>query len=249
MSSLSEKARGQWHRILERFGVDSSCLDGKHHPCPACGGSDRFRFDDKEGRGTHICNQCGAGDGIELVRKLGGYPDFKTTAAAIESAMGWSGEPLSEADKQAYKAKMQTLRQERIEQEQEAQKQAAQKAAMAWEMAEPATQDNAPYLKTKGVQAHGVRSAAGCLVVPVQDETGALTSLQTIKPDGSKTFTTGGRVGGCYHRIKGNGRLLVVVEGYATGASIHEALGCHVAVAFNAGNLEKVAASIYAKDV
>ncbi len=37
-----------------------------------CGGSDRFRFDDKEGRGTWFCNQCGAGDGLKLVEKVFG---------------------------------------------------------------------------------------------------------------------------------------------------------------------------------
>ncbi|MDI5829610.1 hypothetical protein MJN51_36035, partial [Salmonella enterica subsp. enterica serovar Kentucky] len=35
----------------------------RHAPCPACGGKDRFRFDDN-GRGSFICNQCGAGDGL-----------------------------------------------------------------------------------------------------------------------------------------------------------------------------------------
>jgi hypothetical protein len=44
----------------------------RHQACPVCGGSDRFRFDDKEGRGTWFCNQCGAGDGLagrESVRR------------------------------------------------------------------------------------------------------------------------------------------------------------------------------------
>ncbi|MDV3452327.1 primase-helicase zinc-binding domain-containing protein [Klebsiella pneumoniae] len=40
--------------------------------CPVCGGADRFRFDDKEGRGTWFCNQCGAGDGLKLVEKVFG---------------------------------------------------------------------------------------------------------------------------------------------------------------------------------
>ncbi|SUE86050.1 bacteriophage P4 DNA primase [Salmonella enterica] len=44
----------------------------RHQSCPVCGGSDRFRFDDKEGRGTWFCNQCGAGDGLKLVEKVFG---------------------------------------------------------------------------------------------------------------------------------------------------------------------------------
>ena len=38
----------------------------------ACGGKDRFRLDDKEGRGTWFCNQCGNGDGLDLVRLVTG---------------------------------------------------------------------------------------------------------------------------------------------------------------------------------
>lgn len=57
MSTTAQKAAGQWANILTRFGADAAALDGKHHPCPACGGKDRFRFDDKDGRGTHFCSQ------------------------------------------------------------------------------------------------------------------------------------------------------------------------------------------------
>lgn len=60
-------AVGRWHGILGRFGMDVG--DGKHRPCPLCGGKDRFRFDDKGGEGTWICNQCGAGDGLSLLMK------------------------------------------------------------------------------------------------------------------------------------------------------------------------------------
>ncbi|WP_432416720.1 primase-helicase zinc-binding domain-containing protein [Salmonella enterica] len=47
-------------------------IKNRHQSCPVCGGSDRFRFDDKEGRGTWFCNQCGAGDGLKLVEKVFG---------------------------------------------------------------------------------------------------------------------------------------------------------------------------------
>ncbi len=64
---VKEEANCKWHGILSRFGMDVG--DGKHRPCPLCGGKDRFRFDDKEGRGTYLCGQCGSGDGISLVMK------------------------------------------------------------------------------------------------------------------------------------------------------------------------------------
>ncbi len=47
-------------------------IKNRHQACPVCGGADRFRFDDKRGRGTWFCNQCGAGDGLKLVEKVFG---------------------------------------------------------------------------------------------------------------------------------------------------------------------------------
>ena len=46
------KGQGQWPSILEKLGIDASYLKNKHGPCPACGGTDRFRFDNKMGSGT-----------------------------------------------------------------------------------------------------------------------------------------------------------------------------------------------------
>lgn len=84
---LAERAQGRWASILPAIGVDRAHLSAKHGPCPMCGGRDRFRFDNKEGRGTWICSHCGAGSGIDLVmRKMG--LDFKEAARRIESVMG-----------------------------------------------------------------------------------------------------------------------------------------------------------------
>lgn len=62
-------AAGRWRAILAACGVPEQGLDGKGRPCPICGGTDRFVFDDKWGRGNFFCRRCGAGDGIELVRR------------------------------------------------------------------------------------------------------------------------------------------------------------------------------------
>ena len=64
---IVEAARGKWHGILPQLGIDSKYLVKRHGPCPMCGGKDRFIFDNKEGRGTYHCNQCGAGSGLQLV--------------------------------------------------------------------------------------------------------------------------------------------------------------------------------------
>ncbi|MBW3312860.1 DNA primase, partial [Klebsiella pneumoniae] len=65
-----KQACGHWPRILPALGM--KVIKNRHQACPVCGGADRFRFDDKEGRGTWFCNQCGAGDGLKLVEKVFG---------------------------------------------------------------------------------------------------------------------------------------------------------------------------------
>ncbi len=84
---LREVCRGRWQAILPALGVDPRFLSGKHGPCPICGGKDRWRFDDKEGNGTWICSQCGAGDGIALAMQVNRW-DFKEAAERIGPLAG-----------------------------------------------------------------------------------------------------------------------------------------------------------------
>jgi len=105
-----------------------------------------------------------------------------------------------------------------------------------------------PYLARKGVGAYGIRERHGRLLIPLRDASGALFNLQSIRPDGEKRFLRGGRVNGLYHAI-GSAVTdeLCIAEGYATAASVHEATGLPVAVAFNARNLEGVARALRQK--
>lgn len=80
-------ARGKWRGILMQLGVPDNALRNRHGPCPMCGGEDRFRFDDAEGRGTWICNQCGAGDGMKLALAYTGKT-FPEVAALIDGMVG-----------------------------------------------------------------------------------------------------------------------------------------------------------------
>ncbi|UUZ68268.1 toprim domain-containing protein [Polaromonas sp. P2-4] len=126
------------------------------------------------------------------------------------------------------------------------QQQASQTAAALWQEAAqvPAAHE---YLTRKRIKPHGVKFDGHRLLIPMRDTADKLHSLQTITPDGDKRFHPGGRVKGCYHSIgKPSGRL-IVCEGYATGASIHEATGYAVAVAFNAGNVALVATALHRK--
>ena len=82
-----ERARGRWREILPRLGIETRYLTNKHGPCPLCGGKDRYRFDDRNGEGTYICGQCGAGAGLLLVRKKNGW-DFRTAVSEIDKIIG-----------------------------------------------------------------------------------------------------------------------------------------------------------------
>lgn len=84
---LRDRAQGRWHGILGTLGVAASHLTGKHGPCPMCGGKDRFRFDNKDGKGTFYCSGCGAGDGVKLAMQFLGL-EFKEAAAEIEKYIG-----------------------------------------------------------------------------------------------------------------------------------------------------------------
>ncbi|WP_182179288.1 DUF7146 domain-containing protein [Methylobacterium radiotolerans] len=84
---LADRARGHWAALLPDLGVDRRYLTAKQGPCPICGGKTRFRFDDKEGRGTWICNHCGAGDGADLVMKVTGM-SFRDLAERLDPMIG-----------------------------------------------------------------------------------------------------------------------------------------------------------------
>ncbi|PWB83996.1 MAG: DNA primase [Methylocystaceae bacterium] len=124
---------------------------------------------------------------------------------------------------------------------------AAASARSRWTNAKPCGEDH-PYLRKKGVQANGAREAHGCVVIPVYigDD---LVSIQTIDADGDKLFAKGTRVEGGYFTIGDatQARVIVIGEGFATCATIHENSGLPAVVAFNAGNLLPVAKRVREK--
>jgi putative DNA primase/helicase len=85
--NIMDRAQGRWKGILGALGIETKYLVDRHGPCPMCSGKDRWRWDNKEGRGTFYCSVCGAGNGIDLLKKFHGW-DFKTAAKKIESVLG-----------------------------------------------------------------------------------------------------------------------------------------------------------------
>jgi len=154
--------------------------------------------------------------------------------------------PLTPAEREAFRRQAEDAR-ARAEMERKVQQDdAARRAGELWLKASRVKRH--PYLTAKKVSAHGIRQSGDSLLIPLFDADDALHSLQSIGPDGTKKFLPGGRVTGCFHLIgepRGAAAVLVC-EGYATGATLHEATGMPVVVAFSAGNLRPVSLALRA---
>lgn len=101
---VRQQAQGKWHMILHSLGYHVSSNPKEHTPCPACGGKDRFRFDDIEGKGTWLCSQGGkgqvSGDGLSfLIDHVGMRPN--QAQQAVASVLGITAPTMQQAQPQA----------------------------------------------------------------------------------------------------------------------------------------------------
>jgi predicted P-loop ATPase len=118
---------------------------------------------------------------------------------------------------------------------------AAKVAAQMWAEAKPCKTHG--YLTKKCAKSFGLRVSGDLLLIPAYNEKGVLATVQKIGPDGTKRFHPGGKKQGSFFLIGTitDGCTIHLVEGYATGASVHEATGHPVVVAYDSGNLPTVA--------
>lgn len=166
-------------------------------------------------------------------------------------------EPINQQEIEARRAKRRAEEEAaRVEREQRL-AQAAQRANEIWLQATDTDGSGIPYLERKEVQAFGLkhgrswRNGVTALLIPMRNIDGHLVSLQAIFDQDNpelgrdRDYLPGGQRRGSFHLIGGKPTgaqpTIVVCEGYSTGASIHQATGYPVAVAFDAGNLAAVA--------
>lgn len=103
---IMQRAQNRWREILPALGADAKLLTNRGTACPVCGGKDRFRFDDKEGKGTWFCNQShssetanasgSAGNGFALIMDMKRC-DFAEAARLVETVIGTESAPLAAA--------------------------------------------------------------------------------------------------------------------------------------------------------
>lgn len=109
-----------------------------------------------------------------------------------------------------------------------------------------------PYLEKKRVHPHNIkiRKKHNELIVPLYGQGGKVFSIQRITASGGKYLFAGGRKQGCYFPFctaKEDLSIILLCEGFSTGASIREATNLPVFSAIDSGNLKPVHTVLKAK--
>lgn len=159
----------------------------------------------------------------------------------------WQAASDRDPDEQAaFLVRVKQAKEEAAKLELEIRKRCREKSAYLWKKGRDADAKH-PYLAAKAVMPHGIRQLKNALLVPVRDTTGTMHGLQFIMPDGSKRFKAGTVITACYHAIGQAKDRILIAEGYATGATLHELTGHATACSFTAGNLKPVAEALRQK--
>lgn len=242
-------SENNWPHVLGCLNINVPDSPRRHAPCPACGGKDRFRFDDN-GRGSFICNQCGAGDGLDLIKRVN---NCDTTEAALLAADVLGIDYRTTETPEATSQKREQLETERQRREQERLKRAEKDEQQRRDtfsrqfddMRRKAVNGKSDYLVAKGVGDFTFPVLPdGSLLLALVDKSGAVTAAQTITSHGEKRLLTGSAKRGAYHAINApeTTQSILIAEGLATALSAHlirpEAL---TVAAIDAGNLLYVA--------
>ncbi|MND56793.1 DNA primase TraC [compost metagenome] len=237
---------GVWRQTLEGYGC--KLPNGRHHgPCPVCGGKDRFRFDDKDGRGTWFCSQCDpqSGGGLLLLSRYLGKPTIETAKELIGQDM-----PRTVAPVRKHSATDEQMREE-------LRKRAKRGAVMLMEHSMPASHS---YMNGKGLLgewpvnsqimmgADQERIEPGALLLVPVYKSGELVNVQKITTEGKKRPIYGGDMSGVCHVITGTGKIIAITEGFATGVTVNRMTNAITYVAFNTSNLMAITAQARAEN-
>ena len=222
-----EVVRAEFAAALQKQGLvldGPPEMDGQFHRVAVA--------DDKPGKlsGSYIGNLDGQPNGLIQNFKSGAKVRWRSDNPAFVLT---PEERVASAERQRAKADARLKEQE----------ERANWVGKEWQALPDAPNDHR-YLQRKHVNAHGLKlDKNGNLVMPLHDIDGKLWSVQRISAQGDKLFTKGGRTAGCFSPVGTDdlAKPIVIAEGYATSASIHEITGLPVVCALNAGNLKPVA--------
>lgn len=171
-------------------------------------------------------------------RAAGAFGSWK---AGFTSTWAADGDHMSRAECDAFRVEIEAARRQAQAERRAEHKMRAAEARAEWNAAGPANPRHR-YLGAKAVKSHGLRQRADTLLVPLIDQYGVLWNLQCIGPDGDKRFRAG-RAGGLFSPVGDltEPRTILLCEGWATAATLHEETDHPVLAAMFAGNLRVVA--------
>lgn len=244
---VRDAAYGRWKDLIfPAFGITVPGKKNQHGPCPICGGKDRFRCDDQQGKGTWFCNVCRAGDGFSLIEKARSM-NYSEVLKEVGAVVGLSADSkITEADRQKWRETAERLKKEQELKELREEQSAAKRAKRTWES--KSVDRDCPYLDRKQVKNYGCKvNGKGNLIIPLFDIHGNIWNIQEIHADGHKPYLYGARLDFCFYMIgevTDPNQIICFVEGYATGASVYEATGRTTVVTFQSSNVDKVASEI-----
>ena len=205
---------------LKTFGLDvaSPAIDGKIHRVK-CNGS-------KERNGWYVAREhkgktyCTFGDWA--TGETGKWPEGNGSTITAQDKAAWT-EIAKIAEAEAKRLHIE----------------AAKKAQAMIDGASPSDTKHL-YLTKKGIKPHRVLQSNDLIITPMYLSDGTLTGYQSITPTGEKRYLYGMEKKGSAYIIDGKAPLCIC-EGFATGATIHDATGCKVLCAMDSGNLIHVA--------
>ncbi|ENA1775759.1 DUF927 domain-containing protein [Yersinia ruckeri] len=225
VNDVRSKAKGHWEAIFQRLDIPTNRSEGE---CPSCGGKTRYRFDDREGRGTYHCSHCGAGTGLDLVMKVN-QCDARSAAEMVAGVMSIPlPEPKPARDKPQSNIAI-----------------AGKVAALVAKTVSGESQ----YLHNKGLPSpSNALLSDGSLLLVLQAMDGTTTGAQMIKADGSKRLLAGTTKKGSFIPVRlqsptedGQPVTVLIAEGYATGVTVSLLDDGVVLAALDEGNLIHVA--------
>ena len=248
INEITAQAVGKWDYVFQSLGIEVG--NGKHCPCPVCGGKDRFRFDNQNGRGTYICNQCGSGDGLELIKNYY-HSDAKEASSKVAECLNLSNHNHKIRENLVFR----NIDSKQLHNNNIPENPVCKKVEY---LLSKATLGQSQYLTKKGLTFDLPLLDNGRIFAPMLNLHNEYAGGQFIEPDGSKHLMKGSNKKSAFILVRSvlsrpaevcanllAHNEIIICEGLATGISIAEfRLQSIVISAIDAGNLIHVAKGI-----